>query len=119
LKKHDGNKETTRSTLIKNRISSVVATRLTHLGHKLKILPADLSSKIDFATKNLSIHFPEGGMVTLRFCLIRSETDSHAYDQQIYQLTDIELGLEMVRLQSEAINSIKKELKSVSLRHTS
>jgi hypothetical protein len=47
------------------------------------------------------------------------ETGPRAYSQEIYQLTDIGLSLEMIKLNPEAILSIKNELKSVSLRHTS
>jgi hypothetical protein len=46
------------------------------------------------------------------------ETSPQAYNQVIYQLTDIGLDLGMVKLNPEAILSIEKELKSVSLGHT-
>jgi hypothetical protein len=70
-------------------------------------------------TRSFSIHFPEGGVITLKFQLTQTETGPKTFDQEVYQLTDIGLNLKMVKLNPEAIVSIVKELKSVSLRHTS
>jgi hypothetical protein len=54
-------------------------------------------------TRSLSIHFPEGSVITLKFVLTQLETSLHAYDQETYQLTDIGLGLETLKLHPEAI----------------
>jgi hypothetical protein len=85
----------------------------------VRIFSATLHSGTHDTTKNLSIHFPEGSVITLQFRLTRPETDSQVSDSYIYRLTDIGLGLEMVKLEPEVIHSIKNDLKSVSLRHTS
>jgi hypothetical protein len=120
LKKNAAKKETIRSTLLNIRNCSAVGPRHAELGRKVKPLPLAKSSKIDHKLKNLSIHFPEGVIVTLKFHLSNSLTTSHVYNhKKIYQLTDIGLRLDKVKLKSEAINMIKKELQSVSIRHTS
>ena len=73
-----------------------------------KILSSSLTYSNSGVTKSISIHFPEGGVITLKFQLAETEIGRQAYGQQIYQLTDIGLGLEMVRLNAKAILSIGK-----------
>jgi hypothetical protein len=85
----------------------------------VRIFSATLLSRTQDTTENISIHFPEGSVITLQFRLTRPETDSLANDSFVYKLTDIGLGLEMLKLEPEAVDSIKNELKSVSLGHTS
>jgi hypothetical protein len=119
LKKIPISKGNIQPTMRKIRKISSTGPHRRYKRGKGKILRAALSSKGRVKTKNLSIHFPEGAVITLKFRLTQPETGSQTYDQDTYQLTDICLGLEMVKLDSEAIDLIKNELKSVSLRHTS
>jgi hypothetical protein len=69
-------------------------------------------------TRNFSIHFPEGGVINLKFQLIQVEAGPKLFHLEVYQLTDIGISLGLVKLNPEAILSIANELKSVSLRHT-
>jgi hypothetical protein len=119
LKKNAANKRTANPTIPKIRNIFLTGSCRRNTAGRLKCLPADLPSKSSETSKNLSIHSPEGGVITLKFRLTRPKNDSSAYDQETYQLTDIGLGLEAVKLDPEAIDLIKKELISVSLRHTS
>lgn len=119
MKKKDFNKENVRPILQKNENPCPVDPGLTRVGGKLAILSAHMPLYSHPPIKKLSIHFPEGNVITLKFVLTRRETDPSGYDHQTYQLTKIGLGLEVVRLGPETINLIKNEMKSVSLRHTS
>jgi len=119
LKKNVAKKEPTRPAVPNNRSRSAVGPRLAGSGRKPKPLSVVKSSKINHKVKNLSVHFPEGVVVTLKFCLITSLITSGAYNQQIYQLESVGLQLEKTKFKSEAISKIKKELQSVSIRHTS
>lgn len=108
-----------RPTLQTIRSKSQVGPRRKNTVHKGKIFSAALPKPNSEVTKRISVHFPEGGVITLKFQLMTAETGPQACIQEIYQLMDIGVGLEMVRPNPEAILSIVKALKSVSLGHTS
>jgi hypothetical protein len=108
-----------RPTLQTIRTKSHTGPRRKNPVHKGKIFSAALPKPNCGVSKSISVHFPEGGVITLKFQLTTAEASPQAYNQEIYHLIDIGLGLEMVKLNPEAILSIVKTLKSVSLGHTS
>lgn len=75
---------------------------------EIPITAADLSPRGTF--ENLSIHFPEGGIINLRFRLEQSKGKSWAQSDKIYRLAGIGIGLEFVGLRPEAVRGIEKEL---------
>jgi hypothetical protein len=68
--------------------------------------------------RKLSIHFPEGAVISLRFRKEQSHNISQSQCEEIYRLVDIGIGLEFVALATDVIKGIERELKSVSQRHT-
>ena len=68
--------------------------------------------------RNLSIHFPEGAIISLRFHNEKSQDISQSQSEEIYRIVDIGIGLEFVALGTDAIQGIDRELKSVSQGHT-
>jgi hypothetical protein len=62
----------------------------------------------------LSIHFPEGAVVNLRFRKERAEGKDQSTGGDCYSLAGIGIGLEFVGLGVEAIRVIEKELSRFS-----
>jgi hypothetical protein len=107
-----------RPTLQTIRTKSHVGPRRKKPVHKGKLFFGALPKPNSDMSKSISVHFPEDGVITLKFQLTTAETSPQAFTQEIYQLIDIGIGLEMTKLNPEAILFIENELKSVSLGHT-
>ena len=79
---------------------------------KVSAQPSNFSPDKEF--KELSIHFPEGAVINLRFRREPSKDKPKGRGEDRYNLTDINLRLEFVGLGPEAIRAIEKEFKAHS-----
>jgi len=66
------------------------------------------------AIENLSIHFPEGAVVSLQFRKEPTTTKAQFPEDDCYSLKGIRIGVEFVVLGMEAIREIEKELSRFS-----
>ena len=64
--------------------------------------------------ENLSIHFPEGTVIRLRFRREQSKDISAGQCEEVHRLADIGIGLELAGVGEEAIREMEKELKPFS-----
>ncbi len=69
--------------------------------------------------EHLSIHFPEGPIVNLRFQSEQPVTGAEAGGEEFYRLIEIEIGSEFLGFGTEAIQAIVEKLKpSCRVRHS-
>lgn len=73
---------------------------------KIETQPSNFGTEGEF--KELSIHFPDGAVINLRFRRAASKDQPQGRGEDRYNLTDINLRLELVGLGPEAIRAIKK-----------
>jgi len=90
VKKSARGKSIKQSTLRTDRKELLAKRRKRDGGGKLEFLTAGSSSPVQGSARKLSIHFPEGGVITLTFQLARREARSRIYTIDTYQLTDID-----------------------------
>jgi hypothetical protein len=74
--------------------------------------PSSISADTEF--KELSIHFPIGAVINLRFRRAASKDQPQVRSEDRYDLTDINLRLEFVDLGPEAIRALEKEFLALS-----
>ena len=60
--------------------------------------------------KNLSIHFPEGTVINLRFRLERSRSIAAGCCEEIYRLEDLGIGQELATVETGTIREAELEL---------
>ena len=60
--------------------------------------------------KHLSIHFPEGTIINLRFRLERSRNISTSYCEEIYRLEDLGIGQDLAGVGVETIRETETEI---------
>jgi hypothetical protein len=84
--------------------------------NELSVRPPDLSAHGMFV--NTTTHFPEGAVVKLRFRLTGLNGEVQTRCELRHCLPGAGIGVEFVRLKSEAAQAIQTELRNVSrLRH--
>lgn len=98
---------------------SIAGDEFQWAGKNLEILRTGKHSRRRPASGDLSLHFPEGSVIKLKFRLTRQENHLPRKNEYFYELAEIELVLEKVKLGLEAIQLIRKDMDNVSLRHTS
>ena len=114
MKKREGDEARCKSTCRENRIKSPLGLAISPNGQSLEMASPRPSHTPQGTFKNLSIHFPEGTVIKLRFRSEWSNVHSEDKDEEIYRLVDIGIGLEFGGIGAEAIGPLEEEFKCVS-----
>ena len=114
MKKRAGDEGHFKQACQQNRTMYPISRATNHAGKNSKMASPRANHTPIGTFKNLSIHFPEGSVINLRFLSERSNVHSEDDGEEIYRLMEIGLGLELMGQEAEVTHKSKVEFMSVS-----